>query len=144
VSSLEELADDAFRPLIDDPAADPALVGRVVMCAGKVYYDLLKAKEEKRRSDVALVRVEQLYPFPGELGQVLARYTPSAELVWCQEEPQNMGAWRFVRERFLDGEVSAGGRLPRYAGRKASASPAAGTLKAHNAEQETLVADALS
>jgi len=143
VSSLEELADDTFRPVIDNAAADPSLVGRVVMCTGKVYYDLLKAKEDKRRSDVALVRVEQLYPFPAELAQVLGRYAPSAELVWCQEEPQNMGAWRFVRERFLDGEVPVGGRLPRYAGRRSSASPAAGTLKAHNAEQEALVADAL-
>ena len=143
VSSLEDLAEGGFRPVIDDAAADPALVSRVVMCTGKVYYDLLKAKEEKRRSDVAIVRVEQLYPFPAELAPVLARYSPSAELVWCQEEPQNMGAWRFVRERFLDGEVAAGGRVPRYAGRKASASPAAGTLKAHNAEQEALVADAL-
>jgi 2-oxoglutarate dehydrogenase E1 component len=113
------------------------------MCTGKVYYDLLRAKEEQGRSDVAIVRVERLYPFPAELAEVLARYSPSAELVWCQEEPQNMGAWRFVRERFLDGEVPAGGRLPRYAGRKASASPAAGTLKAHLAEQEALVADAL-
>jgi 2-oxoglutarate dehydrogenase E1 component len=142
-SSLEELTDDAFRPVLDDPPADPALVARVVMCTGKVYYDLLRAKEEQGRSDVAIVRVERLYPFPAELAEVLARYSPSAELVWCQEEPQNMGAWRFVRERFLDGEVPAGGRLPRYAGRKASASPAAGTLKAHIAEQEALVADAL-
>jgi 2-oxoglutarate decarboxylase len=143
VSSLEEMADGGFRPVIDDAAADPSLVARVVMCSGKVYYDLLKAREEKRQSDVAIVRVEQLYPFPAEVAQVIARYSPSAELVWCQEEPQNMGAWRFVRERFQDGEVPSGGRLPRYAGRRASASPAAGTLRAHTAEQEALVADAL-
>jgi 2-oxoglutarate dehydrogenase E1 component len=129
--------------VIDDGAPEPAVVRRVVMCAGKVYYDLLKAKEDGRRSDVALVRLEQLYPFPLELAQAIARYPGSAELVWCQEEPQNMGAWRFVRERFLDGEVRAGGRLPRYAGRPASASPAAGTLKTHLAQQEALVADAV-
>ena len=92
---------------------------------------------------MALVRLEQLYPFPPELAQAIGRYPATAELVWCQEEPQNMGAWRFLRERFLDGDVPVGGRVPRYAGRRASASPAAGTLKAHLAQQEALVADAL-
>jgi 2-oxoglutarate dehydrogenase E1 component len=143
VSSLEDLAEGGFRPVIDDGAPEPALVRRVVMCTGKVYYDLLKAKEDARRSDVALVRLEQLYPFPAELAQAIARYPGSAELVWCQEEPQNMGAWRFVRERFLDGEVEAGGRRLRYAGRAASASPAPGSLKVHVLEQEALVREAL-
>jgi 2-oxoglutarate dehydrogenase E1 component len=144
VSSLEDLADGGFRPVIDDAAADPGRVRGVVMCTGKVYYDLLKAREDARRADVAIVRLERLYPFPAaELAQAIGRYPAGAELVWCQEEPRNMGAWRFVRERFLDGDVPAGGRLPRYAGRRASASPAAGTLKAHLAEQEGLVADAL-
>ena len=94
---------------------------------------------------MALVRVEQLYPFPAaELEAALARYPPQAELVWCQEEPRNMGAWRFVRERFLDGDVARGGRAPRYAGRAASAAPAPGSLKVHLAEQEALVREALT
>ena len=143
VSSLDSLAEGGFRAVIDDGAADPGRVRRVVMCTGKVYYDLLKAKDDARRADVALVRLEQLYPFPPELAQAIGRYPATAELVWCQEEPQNMGAWRFLRERFLDGDVPVGGRVPRYAGRRASASPAAGTLKAHVSEQEALVADAL-
>jgi 2-oxoglutarate decarboxylase len=144
VSSLEELAEGGFRPAIDDGATDPGLVRRVVMCAGKVYYDLLKAKEDARRADAALVRVEQLYPFPvADLVRAIGRYPASAELVWCQEEPRNMGAWPFVRERFLDGDVPVGGRVPRYAGRPASASPAAGTHMVHTAQQEALVAAAL-
>ncbi|HXY40713.1 MAG TPA: multifunctional oxoglutarate decarboxylase/oxoglutarate dehydrogenase thiamine pyrophosphate-binding subunit/dihydrolipoyllysine-residue succinyltransferase subunit, partial [Vicinamibacteria bacterium] len=143
LSSLEELAEGGFLPVIDD-RVDPALVRRVVMCSGKVYYDLLKAREDERRQEVALVRLERLYPLPaGELETVLARYAPAAELVWCQEEPRNMGAFSFVRERFLDGAVQAGGRVPRYAGRAESAATAPGQMKVHLKEQEALVRDAL-
>ncbi len=144
VSSLEELADGAFEPLLDDTRVDPGAVRRVVLCAGKVYYDLLKAREEARRDEVALVRVERLYPFPAdEVARALGRYPQDAALVWCQEEPRNMGAWRFVRERFSDGDVETAGRGLRYAGRAASASPAPGSLKVHLAEQEALVKLAL-
>jgi 2-oxoglutarate dehydrogenase complex dehydrogenase (E1) component-like enzyme len=113
--------------------------------SGKLYYDLLKAREASRTSDVGLMRIERLYPFPSaELGRVLAGYPQGAELVWAQEEPRNMGAWRFVRERFLDGDVpDSAGRVPRYAGRPASASPAAGSHKIHVAEQEAVVKAAL-
>jgi len=145
VSPLPDLAEGRFEPLLDDGRADPARVRRVVLCAGKVYFDLLKGREDARRDDVALLRVERLYPFPaGEVQAALGRYSPHAEIVWCQEEPRNMGAWRFVRERFLDGDVEAGRRLPRYAGRAASAAPAPGSLKIHLAEQEALVGEALS
>ena len=143
VSPLDELAEGGFQPVIGD-RVDPARVRRVVFCTGKVYYDLLKAREDAKRDDVALVRLEALYPFPvAEVEAELARYSPQAELVWCQEEPRNMGAWRFVRERFLDGDVAASGRVPLYAGRAASASPAPGQLKVHVTEQEALVQDAL-
>jgi 2-oxoglutarate dehydrogenase E1 component len=109
-----------------------------------VYYDLLKAREDLKREDAALVRVERLYPFPAaEIRAALGRFAPQAEVVWCQEEPRNMGAWRFVRERFLDGDVESGGRSPRYAGRAASATPASGSLKVHLAEQEALLRAAL-
>jgi len=145
VSSLRDLAEGRFEPVIDDRAVDPAHVRRIVLCSGKVYYDLLKAREDAKRQDVALVRVERLYPFPAEeLQASLGRYAPQAELVWCQEEPRNMGAWRFVRERFLDGDVAAGDRALRYAGRAASAAPAPGSLKVHLAEQEALVCEALA
>jgi len=145
VSSLRDLTEGRFEPLLDDPAADPGRVRRIVLCTGKVYYDLLKARDEKRRDgDVALVRVEQLYPFPASsLETTIGRYSPRAELVWAQEEPRNMGAWRFVRERILDGDVDTGGRALRYAGRAASAAPAPGSLRVHLAEQEALVEEAL-
>jgi 2-oxoglutarate dehydrogenase E1 component len=144
VSPLAELAEGRFDPVLDDRRADPGRIRRVVLCSGKVYFDLLPAREAARRDDVALVRVERLYPFPAaELQAALGRYSPQAGIVWCQEEPRNMGAWRFVRERFLDGDVEAGGRLPRYAGRAASAAPAPGSLKVHLAEQEALVGGAL-
>jgi 2-oxoglutarate dehydrogenase E1 component len=144
VSSLAELAEGRFEPVIDDASADPAGVRRVVLCTGKVYFDLLKAREEAKRDDLALVRIERLYPFPSaELGAVLGRYAPDAKVIWCQEEPRNMGAWRFVRERFLDGDVAGGGRQPRYVGRAASAAPAPGSLKVHLAEQDALVKEAL-
>jgi 2-oxoglutarate dehydrogenase E1 component len=117
----------------------------VVLTSGKLYYDLLKAREDKRADDVALVRLEQLYPFPAEaLSPVLERYARSAELLWAQEEPSNMGAWRFVRERFLDdGVPGAAGRVPRYVGRPPSASPAAGSYKLHLQEQDAILEAAL-
>jgi 2-oxoglutarate dehydrogenase E1 component len=142
-SPLADLAEGRFEPVLEDRGADPARVRRVVLCSGKVYFDLLKAREDARRDDVALVRLERLYPLPSaELATAFARH-PAAELVWCQEEPRNMGAWRFVRDRFLDGDVEAAGRLPGYAGRAASAAPAPGSLKVHLAEQDALVRDAL-
>jgi 2-oxoglutarate dehydrogenase complex dehydrogenase (E1) component-like enzyme len=142
VSSLTELAEGRFEPVLAD--APRASVRRVVLCTGKVYYDLLKAREDEGRGDVALVRLEQLYPFPAAgLQSALARFPAGAELVWAQEEPRNMGAWTFVRERFLDADVDAGGRGLRYAGRAASASPAPGSLKVHLAEQARLVREAL-
>jgi 2-oxoglutarate dehydrogenase E1 component len=143
-SPLAELAEGRFRPVLDDGGIDPAAVRRLVLVTGKLYYDLLQAREKAGRPDVAFVRLEQLYPFPAaELAVVLARY-PQAELVWAQEEPRNMGAWRFVRERFLDGEVpDPARRLPAYVGRPPQASPAPGSHKVHVSEQEELVREAL-
>jgi 2-oxoglutarate dehydrogenase E1 component len=144
VSSLADLAEGRFEPVIDDRTVDPARVLRVVLCSGKVYFDLAKAREEARRDDVALVRVERLYPFPSaELQAALGRCPRQAGIVWCQEEPRNMGAWPFVRERFSEGDLDAGGRSPRYAGRAESAAPAPGSLKVHLAEQEALLREAL-
>jgi 2-oxoglutarate dehydrogenase E1 component len=145
VSSLQELAEGSFQPVIDD-AADTARVTRVVLSSGKLYYDLLKAREDAGAAHVALVRLERLYPFPGdEIARALERYAPSAELVWAQEEPKNMGAWRFVREQFLDGCVpGAGARALRYVGRSPSASPAPGSHKVHVQEQEALLREALA
>jgi 2-oxoglutarate dehydrogenase E1 component len=144
VSTLQELAEGRFEPVLDDAAAQPSRVRRIVMVSGKLYYDLLKGREDQKKDDVALVRLEQFYPFPAaELTSVFARYAPTAELVWAQEEPRNMGAWRFIREQFLDGPMRDARRAVQYVGREESASPAPGSHKVHVAEQEAIVAEAL-
>jgi 2-oxoglutarate dehydrogenase complex dehydrogenase (E1) component-like enzyme len=144
VSSLDELVEGTFAPVLDDPDADPGRVERVVLTSGKLYYDLLKERIEAGLRGVALVRLEQLYPFPEEaLSYVLSRYS-AAQVVFAQEEPRNMGALRFVREQLLDGNVRGlGDRLPQYVGRPASASPAPGSHRQHVRGQQALVAQAL-
>jgi 2-oxoglutarate dehydrogenase E1 component len=137
-----------FHRIIDDPSplAVADQIRRVVLCSGKVYFDLVKARAEQGDDEVALVRVEQLYPFPlNTLGKVLQRYR-NAEIVWCQEEPQNMGAWNFVDRRIeqvLTG-LDVAAKRPHFAGRAEAASPATGLYKRHAAEQTQLVADALA
>ncbi len=139
-SALAELAEGLFEAvLVDVPggASGPvdASVKRVVFCSGKVYYDLLAGREEAGLDDTALVRVEQLAPWPkAAVEAVLERFTNAVDLVWCQEEPANMGAWTYVRNRHS---------FARYAGRRAAASPATGVNAVHKAEQKSLVADAL-
>ena len=144
VSTLAELTRGGFASIIDEIEDLPAAqVQRVVFCSGKVYYDLLKARRAAGQRDVAIVRVEQLYPFPVEAYQdTLARYPKAQEIVWCQEEPQNQGAWYQIRHRLQD---LAGERLPvYYAGRASAAAPATGLAKLHDAEQQRLVSTALS
>ena len=145
VSTLSSARRRRFNEVIDDGLVDPASVRRVVFTTGKLYYDLVKGREEHKIGDVALVRLEQLYPFPGPvIADLLRRYSSATDVVWAQEEPRNMGAWGFVRERFLDGEVQGvdGARL-RYIGRDAAASPASGSHKLHQMEQEQIVAECL-
>jgi 2-oxoglutarate dehydrogenase complex dehydrogenase (E1) component-like enzyme len=145
-STLDELADGRFEPVLEDPSAEAGKVRRIVLTSGKLYYDLVKGREELKADHVALIRVEQLYPVPGaELARALSRFALTADLVWAQEEPRNMGAWRFLREQFLEGIVpDPGKRVPRYLGRHASASPAPGSHKVHLAEQEAIVREALA
>jgi 2-oxoglutarate dehydrogenase E1 component len=143
VSSLSELSTGSFANVIDEIDELPAAqVQRVVFCSGKVYFDLLKARRAGNLRHIALVRVEQLYPFPVEEYQaVLARYGNATDIVWCQEEPQNQGAWYQIRHRLQD----LAGALPvYYAGRAASAAPATGITKIHDAEQRRLVETALN
>jgi 2-oxoglutarate dehydrogenase E1 component len=144
VSGFDELAAGGFQPVLEDPSVDPARVRRVVLTSGKLYYDLLRSRDERGDRDVALVRLEQLYPFPGAaLSELLSRH-PEAQVVWAQEEPRNMGALRFVREQFLDGAVPGlGRREPRWVGRPASASPAPGSHRQHSEGQEAIVRQAL-
>lgn len=132
-SAPQDCATGTFQSVIDDTR--PAR--RVVLCSGKVYYDLLEARQEQNRDDVALVRVELLYPYPAAaLAAVVAAHSDASEWVWCQEEPANMGAWTHVRHRFE-------GPPLRYAGRPAAASPASGSLAVHKAEQARLLQTAL-
>jgi 2-oxoglutarate dehydrogenase E1 component len=144
VSSLADLQSGSFRDLIDevDPI-DPSTVRRVVLSSGKVYFDLLKARRAAQQSDVALVRLEQLYPFPiEEYEALLARYPKAREVVWCQEEPQNQGAWYQIRHQLE--RPLAGKRELLYSGRAPAAAPATGIAKVHEAEQAAIVRAALS
>jgi len=141
VSTLDELANGEFQTLIGDSKADPKKVKRVVVCSGKVYYDLVEDAEKRGQTDVAFVRVEQLYPFPREaLSAELARF-PKAQVVWCQEEPMNQGAWYQIRHHL--NFCLADKQELHYAGRARSPSPAAGHFNEHVAEQAQLIADAL-
>ena len=142
-STMEELQTGGFRPVIDDiGVVDPGKVKRIVMCSGKVYYDLEAARTDARDERVAVVRLEQFYPFPGEaLKEIVAKYPNATELFWTQEEPQNMGGWFFVESRLR--EVKREGMSLRYVGRTASASPATGSYAIHELEQKKLVDESL-
>ncbi|QUL38418.1 2-oxoglutarate dehydrogenase E1 component [Erythrobacter sp. JK5] len=125
---------------------DDAKVKRLVLCSGKVAYDLMEKRDEAKLKDVSIVRIEQLYPFPGEpLAVRMKRMTNLKEVVWCQEEPKNNGSWFFVQNLIEDTLTEAGhkGMRPRYAGRDVGASPATGLAKRHVEQQERLVAEAL-
>jgi 2-oxoglutarate dehydrogenase E1 component len=113
-----------------------------VFCSGKVYFDLLRARRAQTARNVALVRIEQLYPFPvEEYQQIMSRYAQATEVVWCQEEPQNQGAWYQIRHRLQE---LAGSRPVYYAGRPPASAPATGLAKLHETEQQRLVQAALS
>ena len=122
----------------------PDRVTRVLLCSGKVYYDLIAARAQRNVENAAIVRLEQFYPFPlEELRDVLMRYPLSAELVWVQEEPRNMGPWRFVREK-MEPLLESPRRELGYAGRPESASTAAGSAKRHQEEQADLIEEAFA
>jgi 2-oxoglutarate dehydrogenase E1 component len=145
VSKLDEMSgESSFKEVLDDEnlATDPARVTRLIFCSGKVYYDLLNFRKENGIKNAAIIRIEQLYPLhTGLIEQIAARY-PRAQKkwVWCQEEPENMGAWMFIRHRLAD----LTNHIVRYAGRERSASPAAGSKAIHVLEQQKLVEDAFS
>jgi 2-oxoglutarate decarboxylase len=143
-SALEDLTSGGFMPIIDDAEiATPESVERLVLCSGKVYYDLVEARKKDGVEKIAIVRMEQFYPFPqARLREVLARYSQARQLVWVQEEPKNMGGWSFVEQR-LEKLLPACDR-PIYVGRAASASPATGSYSIHLAEQAKLVSEALT
>jgi 2-oxoglutarate dehydrogenase E1 component len=148
VSRLAEMGEDShFRLVIgeSDEIAAPEAVKRVVVCSGKVYYDLLQERRDKGVTDVALVRLEQIYPFPARSLTAALKPYVNAELVWCQEEPMNNGAWTFVDRRIeaVLGALGGAAKRPIYVGRDDAASPATGLAKVHAAQQAKLVGEAL-
>jgi 2-oxoglutarate dehydrogenase E1 component len=148
VSSLEDLGPGtAFHRLLDERGCNVkhGAAKRVVLCSGKVYFDLADARDSAEAWEIEIVRVEQLYPFPSKTITELLAKTPNAEVIWCQEEPKNMGGWTFVRDFIEDAMQAASMQQSRleYAGRPAAASPATGSFARHVKEQKQLVAEAL-
>ena len=147
VSTLEELAEGSFQTVIPEiDTLDPAKVTRLVLCSGKVYYDLLEKRRAEGREDIAIVRIEQLYPFPeDDLMETIAPYTNLQHAVWCQEEPMNQGAW-YCSQHHLRRSVGNHKRelVLEYAGRDASAAPACGYASMHAEQQEKLLQDAFT
>ena len=143
VSRLEELATNGFKTVIDEiDEVKPSAVTRIVLCSGKVYFDLLKSRRDSKTESVAIVRVEQLYPFPSdEYEAILRKYSNAREIVWCQEEPQNQGSWYQIRHR-LQAKLGAKHELL-YAGRAGAAAPATGIAAMHDLQQKNLVTAAL-
>ena len=136
VSPLEDLSDGGFQRVIPSKA-DPAKVKKILLCSGKVYYDLAEGRKVRSRDDVAIVRLEQLYPLNDAITKALAPYKDGTPLVWVQEEPRNMGAWYFIKARLRD---VIGERLPlTYVARAESASPATGSHASHQLEQKMLI-----
>lgn len=143
-SNTDDLAQGAYQPFITDAEVDDKdTIDRVVICSGKVYYDLYQYRKKNELENVAIARLEQFYPFPDkDIADMLDEYKHVDDIVWCQEEPQNMGGWTFVSPR-LHQQLKDEQKL-RYAGRQASASPAAGQKKIHAKEQQLLIEDAMT
>ncbi len=141
-STLEDLGKGIFREVLHDHHIDAAQVKRVLFCSGKVFYDLRNERNEKKRTDVAIVRVEQLYPFPADdVKGAIQNYKNAKDFLWVQEEPQNQGAWYYIRDR-LHAQLPGNAKFECVA-RPESSSPAAGLVTLHKAELETLLKDAL-
>ncbi len=141
-SHISEFTDGEFRPVLDDPTSpEPSAVERIVFSTGKIYYDLSAERASTNRQGVALARLEQLYRFPkGRISDLLAKYANAREIVWAQEEPENMGAWSYIQPRL---QKVIGDRSLRYAGRDASASTATGSYTIHQMEQRKIVEEAI-
>jgi 2-oxoglutarate dehydrogenase E1 component len=140
VSSLNDLAKGSFETVIGetDSSMDANKVKRVIACSGKVYYDLIASRRERKSEEAAIIRVEQLYPFPHKaFASELKKYPNLIEVVWCQDEPQNQGYWFQIQHNLLE-NMSEGQKLG-YAGRPASASPAVGYYAKHNEQQKALL-----
>jgi 2-oxoglutarate dehydrogenase E1 component len=143
VSPKNEFIEGGFQEIIGDAEVSPRKATRVILCSGKIFYELVAYRKAQKIDDVAIVRVEQLYPFHKELwSDVLMQYGEKKKWIWCQEEPRNMGAWNFIRDQI--GQESKADVKLIYAGREPSASPAAGSLALHKKEQAKLIAEAFN
>jgi len=143
-SSLRDLAEGSWQPVIDDDKAQkkPDKVHRLILCSGKVYVDLVSSELRGKNPDTALVRVEQLYPLPkNEIKEAMGKYAKLKEVVWLQEEPENMGAWRYIAPRL---KKLSGGLPIHYIGRRALSSPAEGSSSHHKVNQDALIEQAYS
>ena len=142
-SRIEELTDSPLQLVLDDPTTpERDSVRRILFCTGKVFYTLHKAREEQKLSGAAIVRVEQLYPFPKkEIQQIIARYRQAREIAWVQEEPRNRGAWTYMSDRVR--ELLPETAVLTYYGRDESSSPASGSHMMHEHEEEELISQAL-
>jgi 2-oxoglutarate dehydrogenase E1 component len=139
VSSLSDLAQGLFSAVLDDPE-NRASAKKVIFCSGKIYYQLIARRQQISEGDTAIVRLEQLYPFPEEaLGKVIGKYPKATTWVWVQEEPENMGAWQYISPRL----ASLLKKNLDYVGRKAAASPATGFPKIYKMEQDGIVDQAI-
>jgi len=151
VSKLEDFAEgSSFQRIYEDTdvkeLAKPKDIKRIIMCTGKVYYDLLQERRDRKVKDVTIIRVENLYPFPSdELAAEVKKY-PNADIIWCQEEPKNMGYWTFVEEYIENVLIDVKHKVgrPKYIGRESAASPATGHLKTHEKQQAALIDAALT
>ena len=143
-SSIDDFSAGGFRAVLDDSTVDRDTVERLVLCSGKLYYDIVGHELREAARHVAVARVEQLYPFPVEaLEALLASYPRIREVVWAQEEPQNMGPWRPIRHRIEDTVRASSAEGVRYVGRTWKASPSEGYPTAHHREQDRIVREAL-
>ena len=139
VSSIKDFTEDGFREIIDDVTANSKSVKKVVFCTGKIFYDLIEAKQKEGINDIAIVRIEQLYPFPiKQIDSVIAKYKGATEFVWAQEEPENMGAWVYMFMAFRAVNLPNAKEL-KYVGRKAAASPATGYSKLHVEQDKSIL-----
>ncbi|MCL4794398.1 MAG: multifunctional oxoglutarate decarboxylase/oxoglutarate dehydrogenase thiamine pyrophosphate-binding subunit/dihydrolipoyllysine-residue succinyltransferase subunit [Bryobacteraceae bacterium] len=145
VSPLKDFTQGGFQPVLGDPTSEPTdRVNKILFCSGKIYYELLEARQQRGATNVAIIRLEQFYPWPAdEIEKMLWRYPSTADVVWVQEEPRNMGGWLFVKDR-MQPMLDQTRRTLLFAGRLESASPAAGSLKRHNQEQAGVIEDAFT
>ncbi|MGW0593272.1 multifunctional oxoglutarate decarboxylase/oxoglutarate dehydrogenase thiamine pyrophosphate-binding subunit/dihydrolipoyllysine-residue succinyltransferase subunit [Streptosporangium sp. NPDC002607] len=142
ISSVGEFTSGSFQPVLGDTTVAPAGVRKVVLVSGKLYYDLAAARDKQGRNDVAIVRLERLYPFPGNPLEVeLSRYSADVELVWAQDEPLNMGPWPFLALKMAENPGVFGGRVIKRVSRKANSSPATGSHSAHEAELQQMLGE---